>query len=72
MIVTRLDCARRLGGLLAAAASPLALAEISLTPTIADGLEPSEPGLIAELLLRNFAMSPNNNIAASPPHEVIQ
>lgn len=62
MIATRIDCARRLGGLLAAAAHPLGLAEISLTPTIADGLEAADPALLAELLLK-----PAPNIAAAGP-----
>lgn len=72
MIATRIDCARRLGGLLAAACSPLALAEFSLTPTIADGLEPAEPGFLAELLLKVPGGPPHNSVAASLPEEVTQ
>ncbi len=70
MIATRIDCARRLGGLLAATAHPLALAEISLTPTIADGLEPADPGLLAELLLKPPGGPEHNTAVASPPQEV--
>lgn len=66
MIATRIDCARRLGGVLAAAAHPLALSEISLTPTIADGLEPAGPDLLAELLLKASGGPGNSTTAAGP------
>ena len=64
MIATRIDCARRLGGLLAAAATPLAFAEFSMTPTIADGLEPAAPAFLAELLLKSPG-GPAFNMAAN-------
>lgn len=70
MIATRIDCARRLGGLLAAAAHPLGLAEISLTPTIADGLEAASPALLAELLLKAPGGPAPDIAAAGAPQEV--
>lgn len=52
MIATRVDLARRLGGLLAAAeAGRLAFAEVSVTPQIAEGLSPMNPIALARLLL---------------------
>ncbi|MBL8705458.1 MAG: hypothetical protein JNM30_11460 [Rhodospirillales bacterium] len=52
MIATRVDLARRLGGLLSAAqAGRLAFAEVSVTPQIADGLSPLNPVALARLLL---------------------
>jgi len=52
MICTRVDLARRLGGLLSAAqAGRLAFAEVSVTPQIADGLTPLNPVALARLLL---------------------
>ena len=50
-IATRLDTARRHGGLLAAAGGRLKLAEVSLTPTIAEGLMPLTPLAFAQHLL---------------------
>ena len=50
--VTRLDMARRLGGILAAADdADLAFAEAGLAPDIADGLSPVNSVLLARLLL---------------------
>lgn len=52
MIATRVDLARRLGGLLSAAqAGRMAFAEVSVTPQIADGLTPLNPVALARLLL---------------------
>jgi len=52
MIATRVDLARRLGGLLSAAeAGRLAFAEVSVTPQIAEGLSPVNPIALARLLL---------------------
>ncbi len=70
MIATRIDCARRLGGLLAAACTPLMLAEFSMTPTIADGLEPAGPALLAELLLKAAAWPAHDSAMAKSPNEV--
>jgi flagellar biosynthesis protein FlhF len=53
LLATKLDAARRLGGLLAAAAAGLAFAEAGIGRTIGQGLSPlSAPGL-ARLLLRH-------------------
>ena len=52
MIATRLDTARRLGGLLLAASNAkLAFAHISQTPYVADGLEPLTSLKLARILL---------------------
>lgn len=51
LVATRLDHARRLGGILAAAhAARLALAEAGIGPGAADGLVPLTPSLLAERL----------------------
>lgn len=71
MIATRIDCARRLGGLLAAAAHPLALAEFSLTPTIADGLETADPDFLAALLLKAPGGPEYGTAVAGPANEVV-
>lgn len=52
LIATRLDLARRLGSVLAAAqAARLILAEAGIGPGAADGLTPLTPGFLAERLL---------------------
>ena len=57
LIATRLDLARRLGGIVAAAGAPedggggLPLAEAGIGPGAADGLVPMTPGLLASRLL---------------------
>jgi len=53
LIATRLDVARRLGGILAAAAAGLALAEAGIGPGAADGLVPLTPDLLAARLQRS-------------------
>lgn len=56
LVVTRLDVARRLGSIVAAAdATRLAFAEAGLTPAIADGLGSFNPVLLARLLLQETA-----------------
>jgi len=52
MVATRLDCARRLGSVLAAAAAGLALCEAGVGPGAADGLVPCTPELLADRLAR--------------------
>lgn len=47
LVATRLDVTRRLGGVLAAASSGLALAEAGVGPGAADGLQPMTPALLA-------------------------
>jgi flagellar biosynthesis protein FlhF len=57
MVVTKLDVARRLGGVLAAAEAGLAFTQAGISPTIGNGLcELSADGL-ARLLLRRYRMS---------------
>jgi len=51
MLATKLDATRRLGGVLAAAASGLALAEGGIGPTIGRGLSPLSAAGLARLLL---------------------
>jgi flagellar biosynthesis protein FlhF len=53
MLATKLDAARRLGGLLAAADAGLAFAEAGIGPTIGQGLSPLSPGGLARLLLHH-------------------
>jgi flagellar biosynthesis protein FlhF len=56
MIATKLDLARRLGGILAAAAAArLCLAEAGMGDGAADGLVPLTPALLAERLNRSAA-----------------
>lgn len=52
LITTRLDLARRLGGVLAAAAVGLTFAEAGIGPGVADGLTPMTPSFLAQRLLR--------------------
>lgn len=52
LVATRIDCARRLGGVLAAAAAGLALTEAGIGPGAADGLVPFTPDLLATRLAR--------------------
>ena len=51
LIATRLDVARRLGGILSAAACGLALVELGVGAGAADGLVPATPDLLARRLL---------------------
>lgn len=50
LLPTRLDIARRLGGVLAAAAAGLAFTEAGTGPGVADGLTPLDPSFIARRL----------------------
>ena len=52
LIATRLDHARRLGGVLAAAAVGLTFTEAGIGPGVADGLVPMTPSFLAQRLLR--------------------
>jgi flagellar biosynthesis protein FlhF len=54
MIATRLDTARRHGGILAAANAGLALAELGASPTIGDGLQPASAASLARALLERI------------------
>ncbi|MEK9751725.1 MAG: hypothetical protein VW338_00735 [Rhodospirillaceae bacterium] len=52
LIATRMDIARRLGGVIAAAdAARLPLADVSTTHRVGEGLEPITPGALARLVL---------------------
>lgn len=64
LIATRLDTARRHGGVLAAAGGQLKLAEISVTPTIAEGLMPLTPLTLAQHLLSSLGQP---SVALSGP-----
>lgn len=56
IVMTRLDVARRLGGLLAAAtAGRLSIAEVGIGPNVADGLRALNPVSLARLLLPESA-----------------
>ena len=59
LVSTRMDLARRIGSVLAAAAAGLAIAEGGTGPGIADGLQPLTPALLAARLA-----SPTNRKAA--------
>jgi flagellar biosynthesis protein FlhF len=52
LAATRLDLARRIGAVLAAAGTGLALAEAGIGPGAADGMVPMTPDLLATRLLR--------------------
>ena len=54
MIVTRLDTARRYGGVLAAADQRLKFCEMSFRPQVADGLSPVNPVNLARLLMNHI------------------
>ena len=57
LIATRLDMARRLGSVLAAAyAADLAFADFGTTPRIKDGLEPANPRALARLLMPHWSV----------------
>ena len=61
LIATRLDLARRLGGLLAAAAAArLPFTEAGIGPGAADGLTPLTPAFLAERLMRIPAGTKNS------------
>ena len=53
LVATRLDLARRVGGVIAAAAAgPLALTEAGIGPGAADGLIPLSPDFLAARLMQ--------------------
>ena len=57
LLATKLDAAKRLGGMLAAAAAGLAFCEAGIGPTIGQGLSPMTAAGLARLLLRREAMA---------------
>jgi flagellar biosynthesis protein FlhF len=66
LLATKLDAARRLGGLLAAAEAGLAFAEAGIGPTIGQGLSPLSAGGLARLLLRHQELAGARG-AGTPP-----
>lgn len=52
LVATRLDAARRLGGVLAAAAAGLAISEGGVSPNVSEGLVPLDAAALAARLLR--------------------
>lgn len=63
LLVTRLDIARRLGGILAAAdAGRLRFCDVSVTPHVAEGLSPVNPVSMARLVMPH----PSRAAATSP------
>lgn len=58
LIATRLDVARRLGGVLAAAAAGGPLAEFGIGPGAADGLVPATPAALAHRLMQTRTAHP--------------
>ncbi|PWR21821.1 hypothetical protein [Zavarzinia compransoris] len=64
-IVTRLDATRRLGSLIAAAeAGGLALAEVSASPFVGQGLRPLDAAELARLIMQDY-----DHIEADPTYE---
>jgi flagellar biosynthesis protein FlhF len=64
-IPSRVDIARRLGGLLAAAhAGALSFADVSNTAKVADGLAPLTPSLLASFFLPKSSSSPQNDVGS--------
>jgi flagellar biosynthesis protein FlhF len=67
LIATRLDLARRLGSVLAAAdGGPYAFAEVGISPDIADGLCSLTPLGLARLILAEARATPPHSLAADP------
>ena len=64
LLPTRLDAARRLGGVVAAAAAGLPLAEAGTGPGVADGLHPLSPEWLARRLERGWS-APQQQEASS-------
>lgn len=53
LVATRIDTARRIGGILAAASTGLSFAAAGASPVIADGLYPLTPTALARLILND-------------------
>ena len=51
MIITRLDMTRRLGGILAAGLGPITIANVSINPRVAEGLDKINPVALARLIV---------------------
>jgi flagellar biosynthesis protein FlhF len=61
LIVTGLDLVRRRGALTALAMSGLAIAQVTRSPFLADGLEPITPLALARLLIESGAAGPKRD-----------
>lgn len=66
LLITRLDMARRLGSILSSAdAGRLALSDVSITPSVAEGINPINPVSLARLIMPytdgDAAVAPNEN-----------
>jgi flagellar biosynthesis protein FlhF len=70
MLATKLDVARRLGGLLAAADAGLAFAEAGIGPTIGQGLSPLSAGGLARLLLHHQELAEAQRARSPSPSQV--
>ncbi|MGB0670423.1 MAG: AAA family ATPase [Rhodospirillales bacterium] len=65
-VVTRLDLARRIGGMLAAAdAASLAFSDVGISPLVADGLAPVNPVSLARLIMPHAAEKPSEHLFRS-------
>lgn len=61
MVITKLDSAKRLGGVVAAAlGNDIALASFSATPNVGKGLEPMTPKALSSQLLKAFVVEDKN------------
>lgn len=67
LVATRLDQSRRLGGILAAAGTGLALTEGGINPGVADGLRAVTPAFLAARLTAGQAGSPGPAAVAPAP-----
>lgn len=65
VVATRLDVARRLGGIVAAGAGGLALAEAGMGPDAADGLRPLTPALLAGLLMPDVRVTMAGRVSSA-------
>ena len=75
LLVTRLDMARRLGGILAAAdAAKLSFSDVSITPSIAEGITPINPVSLARLIMPHTddAHGDDINDGSHPKTEAVQ
>lgn len=67
LIATRLDQSRRLGGVLAAAASGLTLTDAGVSAGVVESLQPISPSFLAERLARRTSPMPTKQPAATSP-----
>ncbi len=75
LLVTRLDMARRLGGILAAAdAARLSFSDVSISPNISEGITPLNPVSLARLIMphTDHASDQDLNSGTHPKTEAVQ